>query len=93
MYTLLAALTTLCIPPALSRLQVKLMTDDRQWEVKSYRLPLDEWTRVDISWTEEGGLELYRDGIQSVTDPVGTAMSRLDVSHHCHGNQIYVNVV
>ena len=82
------ALTKSSILPAFSRLQVKLMTDDRQWEVKSYSLPLDEWTRVDISWTEEGGLELFRDGIQSVTDPVGTAMNRLDVSHHCHGSQI-----
>lgn len=35
------------------------MTEDREWRVTS-DLDFEEWNKIDLSWTEKGGLSVYK---------------------------------
>ena len=45
----------------LHRLQVVMMNGDKQWQVKSYLLPVEQWVTVDVSYSEYDGVQLYVD--------------------------------
>lgn len=53
------------------------MSEDKQWEVKSYSIPFDQWTNVDVAWTNEQGLELYVGGSKVGEDRQGQQQSRV----------------
>lgn len=48
-----------------------MMNKDREWRVRSYQIPANQWVIVDASWTAKDGLKLYVNDSSAISDVIG----------------------
>ncbi|XP_067933212.1 uncharacterized protein [Watersipora subatra] len=60
------------------RLQVKLRNSEKEWSMTSASIPSDEWINVDVTWTEDGGAQLYVNNLLNGADE-GTRIQQEDL--------------